>query len=136
MNDLNILEKDGVYIETLGNCLKGTVYAVVADNLAAHGLGGFNESFRSTYFCRFCLATQTDIQTSDAFTGHFEMRTKEMHDDIVDKIKNNDSEESYGVKHSCVLSDQLSYFHPITGSPQTSYTTSLKVLFLLSWPIV
>lgn len=28
-----------------------------------------------------------------------------------------DSEENYGVKQSCVLSDHLSYFHPITGFP-------------------
>ena len=34
-------------------------------------LAGFNESFRSTYFCRFCLATQTEMQTSDAVTDHF-----------------------------------------------------------------
>lgn len=33
LNDLKTLEEVGVYIETLGECLKGTVYSVVADNL-------------------------------------------------------------------------------------------------------
>lgn len=117
LSDLKALENEGVYIETFGHCLKGTVYSVVADNLAAHGLAGFSESFRATYFCRFCLATQTDMQTSNAITGSFEMRTKNMHDHLVQKMQNSDSEENCGVKQSCVLSDHLSYFHPITGFP-------------------
>lgn len=77
LSDLKALDEVGVYIETL-DCLKGTVYSVVADNLAAHGLAGFNESFRSMHFCRFCLATQTDMQTSEAVTGCFEMRAKDL----------------------------------------------------------
>lgn len=93
--------------------LKGTVYSVAADNLVAHGRAGFSESFRSTYFCRFCLANQTEMQTSDAVTGSFEMRTKDLHDNLVQKIQNNDSEENYGVTQLC----SLSYFHPITGFP-------------------
>lgn len=116
MSDLKILEEVGVYIEPL-DCLKGTVYSVVADNLAAHGLAGFNESFRSMYFCRFCLATQTDMQTSDAVTGCFEMRTKDLYNTLFQEIKTNGSGENYGVKHSCIISDHLSHFHPITGFP-------------------
>lgn len=57
------------------------------------------------------------MQISDAVTGSFEMRTKDLHDNLIQEIQNNDIEESYGVKHSCVLSDHLSYFHPITGFP-------------------
>lgn len=117
LSDLKTLEQVGVYIEPLGHCLKGTVYSVVADNLAAHGLAGFNESFRSTYFCRFCLATQTDMQTSDAVTGCFEMRTKDLHNTLVQEIQTNDSAENCGVKHSCIISDHLSHFHPTTGFP-------------------
>lgn len=117
MTDLKTLESAGVYIETLGDCLKGTVYGVVADNLAGHALAGFNESFRSTYFCRFCLATQSDMQTTAAVvSGAFELRTKDQHDNLVHEIKNG-SEENYGVKQSCILSDHLSHFHPITGFP-------------------
>lgn len=56
-----------------GDCLKGTVYSVVANNLAAHGLAGFSQSLRSKYFRRFCFASLTEMQTSDALT--FEMRT-------------------------------------------------------------
>lgn len=116
LNDLRTLEEVGVYIDTLGECLKGTVYSVVADNLAAHGLAGFNESFRSTHFCRFCHAKQTEMQTENAVTGDYVMRTKVAHDNLVQELQNG-SEENYGVKNSCVLSDHLSFFHPITGFP-------------------
>lgn len=33
------------------------------------------------------------------------------------KKQNNSNDENYGVNHSCVLSDHLSHFHPITGFP-------------------
>lgn len=117
LSDLKTLEKEGVYIETFGHCLKGTVYTVAADDLAAHGLAGSSESLRATYFCRFCLATQTDMHTSDAVTGSFEMTTTNLYHKLVQEMQNNDSEEKYGVKRSCVLSDHLSYFRPITGFP-------------------
>ena len=91
-----------VYIKTFGDCLKGTVYSV-AEHLGAHGLAGFSKSFRSIYYCRFCLATQTEMQKSDAVTGSFGVRTKDQHDNLVQEIQTNDSEEKYGVKHSCVV---------------------------------
>lgn len=56
------------------------------------------------------------MQKSDAVSASFEMRTKDFHDTIV-REQTNDSEDDYGVKQSCVLSDHLSYFHPITGFP-------------------
>ena len=43
------------------------------------------------------------------------MRTKDFRHTLVQEIQTNNSEENYGVKQSCVLSDHLSYFHPITG---------------------
>ena len=43
LRDLHTLEKDGVFIERVGQNVRGTVFCVSADNLAAHGLGGFVE---------------------------------------------------------------------------------------------
>lgn len=80
---LKTFEEVGVSIKKLGDSLKGTVYCVMANNLAAHGLAGFSKSFKSTYFYRFCLATQTEMQQSDAVTSGFEMRTKDFHDSLV-----------------------------------------------------
>lgn len=45
LGDLSFLETSGVYIEALGDSVRGSVTAVIADNLSAHSLGGFNESF-------------------------------------------------------------------------------------------
>lgn len=45
INHLRTFEQDGIHIKALDNHLKGTVFCVCADNLAAHGLAGFQESF-------------------------------------------------------------------------------------------
>ena len=116
LNDLKTLEEQGVYIETLGQCLKCTVHCVAADNLGAHGLAGFKESFRGSYCCRFCLTSKEDMQVSDATTGSCEMRTNNQHDRLVQEILSG-CKNDYGVKKGCALSDHLSYFHPITGFP-------------------
>lgn len=46
------------------NVVRGTVSAIIADNLASHQIGGFkvglSKGFRK---CRFCMATDEDIQT-------------------------------------------------------------------------
>lgn len=75
LNDINILEEEGVSIESLGQNVRGTVFCVSADNLAAHGLRGFTESFRSEYVCRFCLTTRDQMQSMSVIQGDFPMRT-------------------------------------------------------------
>lgn len=40
LQDLRCPEHDGVFIESLGQSVQGTVSVVVADNLAAHSLAG------------------------------------------------------------------------------------------------
>ena len=56
------------------------------------------------------------MQVSDAVTG-VNLRTKDLHDSLVQEIQKGDAEQCYGVKRSCVLSDHLKYFHPLTGFP-------------------
>jgi hypothetical protein len=62
VRDIHTLEQDGVFIESVGQNVKGTIFCVSADNLAAHGLGGFLESFRAGYVCRFCMATSEQFK--------------------------------------------------------------------------
>ncbi|XP_024118466.2 uncharacterized protein LOC112139860 [Oryzias melastigma] len=62
LQDLKILEDQGVYIPLLGKSLKGTVHSVVADNLGAHSLAEFQESFSADYYCRQCTAKSCDVQ--------------------------------------------------------------------------
>lgn len=117
MQDLRTLEQDGVFIESLGQSLKGTVLFVAADNLAAHGLAGFVQSFRSEYVCRFCLATLDQFQSHEVAEGEFSLRTKVTHDLHVQNVSSRNGESNCGVKGDCVLKQKLQYFHPITGFP-------------------
>ena len=65
LHDVRILEEDGVFIERVGQNVKGTIFCVSADNLAAHGLSGFVESFKAGYLCRFCMATREEFQATE-----------------------------------------------------------------------
>lgn len=49
MKDLAILERDGVYIFSVGQNVKGSLFRVVADNLGAHSISGLVESFSGPY---------------------------------------------------------------------------------------
>ena len=60
IEDIKSLETVGVFVEKLGYKVKGTTLFIAADNLAAHSLGGFQESFNVEKFCRFCLASRKD----------------------------------------------------------------------------
>ncbi|XP_059180201.1 uncharacterized protein LOC131959109 [Centropristis striata] len=115
VRDVHTLEQDGVFIESVGQNVKGTIFCVSADNLAAHGLGGFLESFRAEYACRFCMATSEQFQATEVRDEEFVQRTKASHDVHVQNALKNGSE--FGVKHDCVLREALEYFHPITGFP-------------------
>ncbi|KAL1252219.1 hypothetical protein QQF64_020015 [Cirrhinus molitorella] len=116
LRDVHILEQDGVFIERVGRNVKGTIFCVSADNLAAHGLSGFVESFKEGYVCRFCLATREQFKATEA--RQFSLRTKDSHDLHVQTIQERDTcSNHFGVKASCVLRDSLDYFHPITGFP-------------------
>lgn len=80
VQDLETLEKQGVYIEHLGDCVKGTVLFVSSDNLGAHSLAGLQESFTVEHPCRFCFAKRSEIQKKGVHLGAFEPRTKQEHD--------------------------------------------------------
>lgn len=50
LQDLQVLEQHGVFISQLGQLVKGTVQCVIADNLGAHSVGGFLESFSGGFW--------------------------------------------------------------------------------------
>ena len=67
VQDIRTLEQDGVSIESLGQSVKDPVLFAAADNLAAHGLGGFVQSVRSERVCRFCRAPRDLFQSQEVF---------------------------------------------------------------------
>lgn len=116
--DLKILEQNGVYIESLGASVKGTVLYVAADNLGAHSLAGFLESFTVDKFCRFCLASSRDAQQQEVCSGFFQLRDKDSHDRQVQEVREDTSlSQIYGVKRACPLTENLEHFHMVTGYP-------------------
>lgn len=73
--------ESGVTLKVCGKDseLRGTLTAVCADNLASHKIGGFKKGFSKGFRkCRFCLATENDIQTK-YFDCQFTPRIKEQH---------------------------------------------------------
>ncbi|KAF7641019.1 hypothetical protein LDENG_00299320, partial [Lucifuga dentata] len=68
------------------------------------------------YFCRFCTATQAQIQTHDV-GDEFCLRTKASHDCVVEAVVQGCSQSQFGVQGDCVLRQSLQYFHMVTGFP-------------------
>ena len=118
LKDLKSFEDDGVFVSSLGKVVKGTVFAVVADNLGAHSIGGFVESISSSHYCRFCIGERSQIQEHEVRTGMFPLRTRAEHTAHV-KAALSDIAESHhwGVKRQCPLTERLSHFHATSGYP-------------------
>ncbi|XP_077953726.1 uncharacterized protein LOC120808990 isoform X2 [Gasterosteus aculeatus] len=60
-----LLWSNMVYMWRSWENVKGTVLYVAADNLAAHSLAGFFENFMVDRFCRFCMATRSEMQATE-----------------------------------------------------------------------
>ncbi|XP_037401191.1 uncharacterized protein LOC119265236 [Pygocentrus nattereri] len=112
VDDLRILETEGVQVPFSTAPLKGSVIQVTGDNLALHGIFGFVESFSAAYSCRFCLTDKTELQSvfCEDHTG-LVFRTKELHSEHCNTLLQNPSVAStFGVKRTCLL-NSLQFFH-------------------------
>lgn len=116
IRDLQHLENIGVFVQSLGSYVKGTVLFVSADNLGAHSLPGYQESFNVEKFCRFCLANRVDIQEHDVRSGNFTLRTPQLFDEAVTVLQTTDASCVDGLKKDCPLRG-LPHFHPAKGFP-------------------
>lgn len=118
LRDLKVLEDEGISVPCLDKNLKGTAFCVVADNLGAHSIGGFVESFSASHYCRFCTAERSEIQNHAVNTGLFPLRTKHGHSLHVENALNDSTQgHCFGVKSQCAISDRLGFFHAISGYP-------------------
>ena len=88
----------------------------MADNLGAHSVAGFMESFSVEYYCRFCTGSSRDIQLHSVASGAFILRTKELHQTHVKQAQDTGT-SCCGVKRECIFSKNLSHFHVIFGYP-------------------
>lgn len=116
IKDIKCLECEGVFVEVVDEFVKGTIFCVSADNLGAHGLAGFCESFIVEKFCRFCLISRDQIAHTEI--NDFHLRGVDQHNSYLEELRQRDNVQSInGVKNECVLSKHLQFFHPITGFP-------------------
>lgn len=104
------LEKDGIELPWGDGKKRFRVilFNFVGDNLGLHAVLGFNESFNSVHFCRFCLADRKHIQNYFV-EDCFEMRNKFLYDQLFES-GSREILEKQGIKHSCPLND-LQHFH-------------------------
>ena len=108
---LMVIDKSGIEHHFLA-----TVSLIICDNLAAHEVSGFVESFSGLRACRFCMITKTDMQTcfnSDELV----LRTPNMYDEQVRIVTENPNVGcTYGVKKNSPLND-LDHFHVCWNCP-------------------
>ena len=118
VNELIILGDQGVTVTRPEGefTFKGSLLVVVADNLAAHSIGGYFESFKSTHPCRFCLVSR-DKMRSTLKCDPVSLRTEHSHDMHVKRVVQDKVFQSvYGLKtNSCLNS--APYFHVTSGLP-------------------
>jgi len=113
LKQLEELESEKGLLTTVSGqsvALHGIVVAFSADNLGAHSLFGYLESFSANRMCRFCLANKAEIQ--ERFTEkEFRLRTADVSDSDVKRLRDEDySASETGIKRDFVL-NRLKYFH-------------------------
>jgi hypothetical protein len=101
--------------------IRGTLTAIVADNLACHSVAGLKAAFGHKVFrkCRFFLATEDQIQSLYSYI-HFIRRTQSDHEEYCNALLQESIAEHismvYGVKFNSIL-NELSYFNVTYGCP-------------------
>ncbi|XP_053475799.1 uncharacterized protein LOC128605004 [Ictalurus furcatus] len=112
IDDLKILETEGIQLPCFEQPLFGSVIQVTGDNLALNGLLAFVEYFSATNFHRFCLISKEEVQSifTEDHSGLI-FHSKEVHTEHCKALNENPELRSiYGVKKSCVH-NSLQYFH-------------------------
>ncbi|XP_071153109.1 uncharacterized protein [Mytilus edulis] len=118
INDLQSLETNGITVSkhNVDHHFYGTVSVVIADNLGAHGIGGYMESFTTLRNCRFCFIDKHHMQTKHD-CSNFHMRTPEMYNNQARLVQADPALASvYGIKRSSTL-NKLGHFHVVGGMP-------------------
>lgn len=113
LNHLVELESENGLLATVGGQtvnLHGIVVAFSADNIGAHSLFSYLESFSANRFCRFCSAHKSQIQEK-FHEKHFVDRTINDYDGDVKRCRDASYNPSNsGIKRGFIL-NSLKYFH-------------------------
>ena len=119
LEDLKKLENEGISVNFQGvlHRFKVTVTMVIADNLAAHALGGFFCNFSTIQrFCRFCNCRKSQLD-ENLPVSTFVLRTKNAYDNNLRAVLEDPNlVVLYGIKDSSPL-NTLTYFHIADALP-------------------
>lgn len=117
LSDIKKLETNGLVIS--GHVVKATVFCIAGDNLGSHNIGGFTENFStSTYFCRYCLVTRSELHDFQKGAPH---RTVQNYNEAVEALQSGELAQSRGLKFDSVL-NSLTYFTlHLSAWPPTLY---------------
>jgi hypothetical protein len=114
IENINCLQLHGLSIN--GRNLKFSFSTIVADNLAAHLIGGFQSNFSNGSFCRRCYITHAQ-RTLPIDVVKASPRTIYHHDHLVQRVDVDPSESPLmGVVGRSPI-DGLVGFHPVTSLP-------------------
>ena len=118
IKDLKILETDGIVIHKDGveHVMHGTLSFLAADNLGAHAIGGFMESFSTVdRVCRFCNIRKVSFKDHFRMSEELKNRSKDSHSQQVQMVSRDRKLSSvYGVKSDSCL-NKLQHFHVVNG---------------------
>lgn len=112
INDVKILESQGLSLPFSDEPVHGTISQITGDNLGMHTILGFNESFSSRHFCRLCLIEKSDCQTVYSEDDpKVILRGKDVFEMHCRSLQENPQLKSlYGLKKISML-NSLKYFH-------------------------
>ncbi|KAB0790079.1 hypothetical protein PPYR_15603, partial [Photinus pyralis] len=105
-DDLKMLSTKGITVNILEQEFQ--IYFLVAsflgDNLGIHTLLGFTESFRASYYCRFCKSSRDEASTM-VVHNDITLRNKDNYakDLLIDNIS------STGIKENCIWNTLKAY---------------------------
>ncbi|CAF4141942.1 unnamed protein product, partial [Adineta steineri] len=114
IGNLNYLQQHGLIIN--GRSIMFSFSTMVADNLGAHQIGGFQSSFSSGHICRRCFIEHSDLRLPMTQTRP-DIRTSTYHDALIVQINSNFNKSPImGVVRQSPIYN-LDGFHPIMSLP-------------------
>lgn len=110
VDDLKTLFSDGITISinNIEQVFYGGLLAFLADNLAAHALGGFKQSMSfALRICRTCMITKTESQLC-YLEEQTTLRTPDIHSaqcEMLDGVLESHYSTNYGINRKSILED-------------------------------
>ncbi len=118
IDDLIKLETEGIEVSGWSGKTLGAVATVLTDNLGAHQVGGFCQSFGTVNcFCRVCMAKKSQFHDDNWAIGDFERRNPGNYkEQLALYLSGMAAATTYGVTSQSIL-NRLTYGHATSLLP-------------------